>query len=81
MLFTGKNLNEQIKVQVSATYFARSLNHDKLFAFAGWSPLHGAATSGYFGTVTPPLVRGADVEKRDEYGKTFLVLLLLCWQV
>ena len=80
-MFTGRNLNVQRIAKVAATYFARSLNHDKLFAFAGGSPLHVAVGSGSIEIVKLLLDRGADMEKADGWGKTFLVFLLLCCQV
>ena len=71
----------QIKVKVSATYFACSLNNDKIFAFAGLSPLYGAAESGSIEIVKLLLDRGADVNKVGTEGETFLVLLRLYWQI
>ena len=81
LLFTGRNLNVQRKTKICATYFAGSLNHDKLFAFAGDSPLRAAVESGSIQIVKLLLDRGADIEKADEDGKTFLVFLLPCCQV
>ena len=78
--FIISNLNVQRKVKVSATYFPRSLNHDKLFAFAGDSPLHNAARSGELEIAELLLDRGADVEKANKNGRTFLVLVLMCFQ-
>ena len=80
-MFNGSNLDVQRKAKVSATNLARSLNHDKLFAFAGQSPLHVAAKYGSIETVKLLLDRGADMEKAGFAGKTFLVFLLLCCQV
>ena len=80
-MFTRSNLNVQRKVKVSAIYFPRSLNHDKLFAFAGMSPLHLAAVNGKLEIAELLLDHGADVEKADSDGKTILVLVLMCFQV
>ena len=50
------------------------------FAFADESPLHFAAESGSIEIVKLLLDHGANVQQRDKYGETFLVLLL-CWQI
>ena len=76
-LFNRNDLSVQQKVKDSTTYFAPSLNHDKLFAFAGKHPLHFAAKSRSTEIVELLLDHGADVEKEDHRGKTFLVPLLL----
>ena len=82
LLLIYSNLNVQEKVKVSATYFSHSLNHhDKLFPFAGFTPLHIAAGTGSIEIVKLLVDSGADVQKAAEQGKTFPVLLLLCWQI
>ena len=79
-MFKVSSLSVQWKVKASASYFARSLNHEKLFAFAGFSPLHLAAGIGFVEIVKLLLDRGADVEKANADGKTF-PRLLLCSQI
>ena len=74
-MFTTSKLNVQKKAKVSATYFAPSLNHEKLLAFAGKSPLYVAAKSGSIEIVKLLLDHGADVERADKYGETFRELL------
>ena len=80
-MFTGSNLNVHRKVKVSATYFARSLNHKQIFTFPGSSPLHYAVESGSVEIAKLLLDRGADIEKADKYGKTFLGVVPLYWQI
>ena len=69
-------------MKVSATYFASSVNHhEKLFAFPGITPLYVAAKMGSIEIVRLLVDSGADLQKADEDGKTFMVLLLLFWQI
>ena len=75
LLFTRNSLNVQLKVNFPATSFGPCLNHEKLFAFAGESPLHVAVESGSIEIVKLLLDHGANVEKADKCGKTFRELL------
>ena len=80
-MINWSNLNVRRNAKVSPSYFARSSNYDKLFAFAGKSSLHVAVGSGSIEIVKLLLDRGADMEAANRWGKTFLVFLLLCCQV